>query len=57
MKPYWQLNIMCILVVCCLFLHEYTHGITVESDSVEQGSEDPLAIPLISDKGAPLVAK
>ncbi|CAG2233576.1 unnamed protein product [Mytilus edulis] len=35
-----------------------THGYVTAlgSDTVEKGSEDPLSIPLISDKGAPLVA-
>ncbi|CAC5362610.1 Fibrinogen-like protein A,Ryncolin-4,Angiopoietin-related protein 1,Ficolin-3,Ficolin-2,Fibrinogen-like protein 1-like protein,Ryncolin-1,Tenascin-R,Fibrinogen-like protein 1,Fibrinogen C domain-containing protein 1-A,Tenascin-N,Ryncolin-3,Fibroleukin,Fibrinogen C domain-containing protein 1,Ryncolin-2,Angiopoietin-related protein 6,Angiopoietin-related protein 2,Microfibril-associated glycoprotein 4,Fibrinogen alpha chain,Ficolin-1,Fibrinogen C domain-containing protein 1-B,Angiopoietin-4 [Mytilus coruscu len=58
MKCYWNLNTLLVLVVCCLLLHGYTHGYVtaVDSDTVKTGSEDPLSIPLISDKGAPLVA-
>ncbi|CAG2210394.1 unnamed protein product [Mytilus edulis] len=57
MQCYWNLSKIFVFVYC-LFLHSDTHGYVtaLDSDTAEKGSEDPLSIPLISEKGAPPVA-
>ncbi|VDI73466.1 Hypothetical predicted protein [Mytilus galloprovincialis] len=45
-----------VIVVFCLFWFRDIYVTALSSDTKDIGSEDPLSIPLISDKGAPLVA-
>lgn len=47
-----------MLVVYCVLLHGQSHEYVtaLSSDTGEKENVDPLSIPLISDKGAPLVA-
>ncbi|CAG2213904.1 unnamed protein product [Mytilus edulis] len=61
MKHCCQLNTIFTLVVYCLFLHGELHGYVraFSSDTHDTGEKenaDPLSIPLVNDKGAPLVA-
>ena len=55
MQCYWKLNSM-VIVVFCLFWYRDTYAKTLSPETRYIGSEDPLTIPLISDKGVPLVA-
>ncbi|VDI26404.1 Hypothetical predicted protein [Mytilus galloprovincialis] len=50
MEYYWKLNSMIIVITFRLFVT------ALGSETRDRGNEDPLSIPLINDKGAPLVA-
>ncbi|XP_071142635.1 fibrinogen C domain-containing protein 1-A-like [Mytilus edulis] len=56
MTCYRKLNAMVILVVFCLVWTGDIYVTASVSDTTDLGNEDPLSIPLINDKGAPLVA-
>ncbi|CAC5362058.1 Fibrinogen-like protein A,Ryncolin-4,Fibrinogen C domain-containing protein 1-A,Tenascin-N,Angiopoietin-related protein 7,Ficolin-1-A,Ficolin-1-B,Ficolin-2,Ficolin-1,Fibrinogen C domain-containing protein 1-B,Fibrinogen C domain-containing protein 1 [Mytilus coruscus] len=56
MQGYWKLNSMVIVFAFCLSWYMGIYVTAVLSDTKDIGNEDPLSLPLINDKGAPLVA-
>ncbi|XP_071144328.1 microfibril-associated glycoprotein 4-like [Mytilus edulis] len=56
MEYYWRYNSIIIVVAFCVPWYGITSVTAFKSDTKDIGNEDPLSIPLIDDKGAPLVA-
>ncbi|XP_071144226.1 fibrinogen-like protein A [Mytilus edulis] len=56
MKCYWKMNSINLVVALCLSWYGDILVTALDSDTKNIGEQDSLSMPLITDKGAPLVA-
>ncbi|CAG2192651.1 unnamed protein product [Mytilus edulis] len=56
MQCFWKSNSMVLVIAYCVYWSGDIYVTASVSDTTDLGNEDPLSIPLINDKGAPLVA-
>ncbi|CAG2256241.1 unnamed protein product [Mytilus edulis] len=56
MQCFWKSNSMVLVIAYCVYWSGDIFVTASVSDIKDLGNEDPLSIPLINDKGAPLVA-